>query len=97
MSSNDENKPVVIITTQGQLEETINRAVQKYLQKAPNQVSEFSERMDRKQAARFLGIQYASMYNWVRDGKIREHGIGRKRFYYKNELIQALENAETEK
>lgn len=96
MSNNDENKPVVIITTVGQFDEAIDRAVQKYLKKAPNQVNEFSERMDRKTAARFLGIQYASMYNWVKDGKIKEHGTGRKRFYYKNELIQALENADKE-
>lgn len=96
MTNIDENKPVVIITTQGQLEETINRAVQKFLQKAPNQVTEFTERMDRKTAARFLGIHYASMYSWVKDGKIKEHGSPRKRFYYRNELIEALENADKE-
>jgi excisionase family DNA binding protein len=90
----NESKQILFVTDEQQLRRIIREEMQATNKGHEKKVTEFSERMDRKEAARFLGIQYASMYNWVRDGKIREHGTGRKRFYYKNELIQALENAD---
>jgi hypothetical protein len=62
------------------------------LKKESNPSFEFEERMDRRTAAKFLGVSYQCMYNWTKDGKIKEHGNGRTRFYFKSELIEAISN-----
>ncbi|MGM0408174.1 MAG: helix-turn-helix domain-containing protein [Bacteroidota bacterium] len=54
--------------------------------------NEFAERMTRKEAARFLGLQYNTMYHWIKKGIIKEHGRGRKKYFIKQELIQAMES-----
>lgn len=50
------------------------------------------ERLTRQQAAKFLEVSYQTMYNYTRDGLVKEHGIGKKKFYLKSELIEALKN-----
>lgn len=51
----------------------------------------FKERMSRREAARFLGIQYATVWHWVKKGILTEHGTGRKKYFLKHELIAAME------
>ncbi|NQU34427.1 MAG: hypothetical protein HQ521_14440 [Bacteroidetes bacterium] len=32
------------------------------------------------------------MYHWVKKGIIKEHGLGRKKYFLKSELVDAMEN-----
>lgn len=50
------------------------------------------ERLTRRQAAKFLEVSYQTMYNYTRDGLVKEHGIGKKKFYLKSELNEVLKN-----
>lgn len=54
--------------------------------------ADFNDNLTRREAAKFLGISYQCMYNWTKTGIIKEHGHGRKKFYVKPELIEALKN-----
>ena len=93
---NNESKQVFFIAEEQQLRKIIREEMQATT--GPDKkLMDYSERMDRKEAARFLGISYASMYSYVKTGKIPEHGHAKKKFYYKSELIQALENTDKEK
>jgi hypothetical protein len=58
----------------------------------PKPETDLTGRMDRRTAAKFLGVCYQTMCTWTKDGKIREHGTGRKKFYLRNELIEAIKN-----
>lgn len=49
------------------------------------------EKMDRRQAAKFLGVSYTTMYNWLKDGAITEHGHGRKKYFLRSELIDSMQ------
>jgi len=35
------------------------------------------------------------MFNYTRDGIVKEHGIGKKKFYLKSELLEVLKNSNT--
>ena len=50
------------------------------------------DKMDRKQAAKFLGVSYTTMYNWLKNGILKEHGYGRKKYFLRSELIEAMQN-----
>lgn len=92
----NESKQVFFIAEEHRLRQIIREEFQAF--KGPDKkLMEYSERLDRKEAAQFLGISYASMYSYVKTGKIPEHGHAKKKFYYKSELIEALENADKEK
>lgn len=51
-----------------------------------------NEKLDRRKAAKFLGVSYQTMHNWTKSGLVKEHGQGRKKFYLRSELIQAMQN-----
>lgn len=81
-------------------EQQLRKIIREEMQAATGpdkKLMDYSERMNRAEAAQFLGISYASMYSYVKTGKIPEHGHAKKKFYYKSELIEALENADKEK
>lgn len=48
--------------------------------------------MTRQEAAKFCRMSYHSFGNHVRSGRFTERGVGRKKFFYEDELIQALNN-----
>ena len=50
------------------------------------------EKMDRRKAAKFLGVSYQTMYNWTKSGVLKENGHGRKKYYLRPELIEAMKN-----
>lgn len=50
------------------------------------------ERLTRRQAAKFLEVSYQTMYHWTRDGILKEHGAGKKKFYLKSELIEVIKS-----
>lgn len=51
-----------------------------------------TEKMNRRQAAKFLDISYQTMNAWTKKGIIKEYGHGRKKFYLRSELIESMQN-----
>lgn len=82
---------IIFVTNRTELKETFLEILRE--SKTPA-TPEFKteEKMDRRKAARFLGVSYQTMYNWTKDGVLKEHGYGRKKFYMRSELIEALKN-----
>ncbi len=84
------DQPLVIVTTTGQLEETLRRVMQ---QINPAPVTDFTiEKMTVAQGAHFIGISYASLIKWIADGRFRCHGTGRTRFLLRSELVDDYKN-----
>ena len=52
------------------------------------------KQLNRAQAARFCGVSYHTFGAWVRADKIKERGLGRKNFFYKEDLIEALQKGD---
>jgi excisionase family DNA binding protein len=80
------DQPLVIVTTTGQLEETLRRVMQ---QINPAPITDFTaEKMTVAQAAQYIGISYASLIKWIAEGYFRCHGTGRTRFLLRSELVE---------
>ncbi|NEW80992.1 MAG: helix-turn-helix domain-containing protein [Mariniphaga sp.] len=84
---------LVFVTSKDDLKETI-REVLREERSEPSKVIDLSESKNRRQAAKFLGVSYQTMFNWTRDGIIKEHGQGRKKFYLQSELIAAMQKSD---
>lgn len=82
---------LVFVTDEQILRKVIREEIAE-TKKESKPVADFSDRMDRRKAAKFLGISYQSMYNWTKSGILKEHGQGRKKFYLRPELIEAMKN-----
>lgn len=82
-----ENK-VVLITTIEQLQAVMAKVIATMPQ--PEIQETKRKRLTRAQAAKFCGISYHTFGKWTQEGKFQERGFGRKKFFYQDELIQAL-------
>lgn len=50
------------------------------------------EKLTRLEASKFLDVSMQTMHNWTKKGFITEHGYGRKKFYLRQELVDAMKN-----
>ncbi|GAB1419314.1 hypothetical protein MASR2M12_20790 [Bacteroidales bacterium] len=82
-----DNKVILISTL-----EEMTQAFEKIIQKiADNPARPTTRKMlTRQQAAKFTSMSYHTFGVHVRSGRFVERGIGRKKFFYEDELIQAL-------
>lgn len=83
-------KPEIYLMSKDDLIEAF-REVQKEEQPAKQSIDKI-DKMDRRQASKFLDVSYPTMHNWTKKGILKEHGQGRKKFYLRNELIQVMQN-----
>lgn len=81
-------KQVVLISTLEEMEKAFTKIIEN-LSKNPIQQPE-RIMLNRAQAAKFCSMGYHTFGLHTRSGKFIERGIGRKKFFYKDELIQAL-------
>lgn len=49
--------------------------------------------ISQNEAIKFLGISRQALYSWRRQGNITAHVIGRRLFYFKSELLEAMKRA----
>lgn len=49
-----------------------------------------TEKMTTRQAAKFAGVCVKTFLKWVNEGLIPYYGSDRKRFFVKNEIIEAI-------
>ena len=81
---------LVFIIPKDELEQTIRKVLNE--QNPVKPIIDISDKMDRRQAAKFLGVSYTTMYNWLKDGILKEHGHARKKYFLRSELIAAMQN-----
>jgi hypothetical protein len=46
--------------------------------------------MTREEACKFLSIDSSTLWHWTNKGKVIAYGIANRRYYKKNELLEAL-------
>ena len=82
----------ILIIRAKELRRIIREEILEATQKEPG--TELSERMTRRQAAKFMQVSYQTMHNYSRNGIVKEHGTKGKKFYLRNELIQVINNTD---
>lgn len=85
---------IVIYSTAAEIAEALKMVLKDYWiepPKPPKPVFE-TDRMTVAQGALYLQNSYQTLCKWINEGRIPAHGIGRKRFLLKTELVEAYKN-----
>lgn len=80
----------LLLIDKAELKSTVRQIVKEVLAEETAQAvteADFFERMNRKEAAKFLGVGYQTMGIWTRKGLVKQHGTGRKAYYLRRELM----------
>ena len=83
-------KPEFYVIEKQELKEAFKEFTREQQGEAKTNSIEQSERMNRYEAAGFLGVSYPTMFQWTKKKILQEHGHGRKKFYLRSELIEVL-------
>ncbi len=76
-----------------QLQQLIGTSVQSgiiELQKEIQTKNNSYELMTRDETCKFLKIDSSTLWAWTNNGKVKAYGIGARRYYKKNEILECL-------
>lgn len=55
------------------------------------QTKQEEELLTREQTAEFLQIHESTLWHWTKKGKLKNYSIAGKRYYKKNEVLEAMQ------
>jgi hypothetical protein len=84
----NENKQIIIITTQEDLKQALAEALKEHQPKL--ELDFIEEKLSRVEASKFAEISLPTLAKWVSKGIFTLHGQGRKKYFIKSEIIAAL-------
>ena len=76
-----------------QLQQLIGTSVKNGIQELQKELQtkdNSEELMTREETCQFLKIDSSTLWAWTNKGKVKCYGIGNRRYYKKNELLQCL-------
>ena len=78
------------------VEELSDKVADKLLAKIKHYIDELQAKendvyLTRQETADFLKIDITTLYNWTNKGKLISYGIGHRRYYNKQEIIDELQ------
>jgi hypothetical protein len=75
-----------------ELEELLGKTVLKELSQLREEISKNSKDvlLTREETCKFLKVDSSTLWSWTNKGKVKAYGIGSRRYYKKNELIESL-------
>lgn len=79
----------IVVTTTEQLKKLL-REVLNEAPKGNEKTEDFSERLTRFEAAKYLKVTPQTMSNYVKKGLLKPRGYGRKQFYLEPDLNEFL-------
>ena len=86
-------KPIIYITDESALERLLESVLRKALDEKSSSNPAFEEdKLSITKAAKFAGMSIPTFNKRVSDGIFPKHGTGRKIFFLKSEIIEALKN-----
>ncbi len=75
----EELKSIIKSTVKSELSDAIDSLIQKE-----------DSLLTREETYRFLKIDSTTLWYWTKEGKLKCYGIGNKRYYKKNEVLECL-------
>ena len=81
-----------ILTTPNQLSELIKKSVQDVLE-GDRKDRDSDKLLDAKELCEFLGIHLSTLNKWKSESKIPFKRLGKRVFFDKNEVLDALEDS----
>jgi len=82
-----------IQTTPQQLADLITEGVKNQLHELKKNLKSQQANDDlltREETCKFLSIDSSTLWAWTNKGKVKAYGIGKRRYYKRNELLESL-------
>ena len=78
------------VLSKEELEDLIGKSLEEVIKNNPFNCPPDQELLTREEACKLLKVSLTTLWRWTNNGKITAYGIGYKRFYKKEELLESL-------
>ena len=84
------NKIILDVLSKEELQDLIGKSLEEVIKNNPFNNSPDQELLTREEACMLLKVDSSTLWRWTNKGSIIAYGIGSKRFYKKEELLNSL-------
>ena len=84
------NQIIIDVLSKEELEDLIGKSLEEVIKNNTLNKTTNQELLTRKEACKLLKIDSSTLWRWSNKGKIIAYGIGSRRFYKKEELLNSL-------
>ena len=84
------NQIIFDVLSKEELGDLIGKSLEEVIKNNPFNNSPDQELLTREEACKLLKVDSSTLWRWTNKGKITAYGIGSKRFYKKEELLNSL-------
>ncbi len=86
-------KPVIMISgTAEEIAEAIQKIIETNPVKVNSNINFESDRLTRSQVRKLLNVSFPTLKKYIDSGLIPIHGNGKKAFFFRSEIIEAIKN-----
>ena len=86
----NKNQIIFDVLSKKELEDLIGKSLEEVIKNNPQNIPPDQELLTREEACMLLKIDSSTLWRWTNKGKITAYGIGSRRFYKKEELLNSL-------
>ena len=84
------NQIIFDVLSKEELQDLIGKSLEEVIKNNSKNIPPDQELLTREEACMLLKIDSSTLWRWTNKGKITAYGIGSKRFYKKEELLNSL-------
>jgi len=84
------NQIIIDVLSKEELEDLISQSLEEVIKNNTLNKTTDQELLTREEACKLLKIDSSTLWRWTNKGKIIAYGIGSRRFYKKEELLNSL-------
>lgn len=84
------NQIIFDVLSKQELEELVGKSLEEVIKNNSLTKPSDQELLTREETCKLLKIDSSTLWRWTNKGKITAYGIGNRRFYKKEELLESL-------
>ena len=84
------NQIIFDVLSKEELGELIGKSLEEVIKNNSKNIPPDQELLTRDEACKLLKVDSSTLWRWTNKGKITAYGIGSRRFYKKEELLNSL-------
>ena len=84
------NKIILDVLSKEELQDLIGKSLEEVIKNNSKNIPPDQELLTREEACMLLKVDSSTLWRWTNKGSIIAYGIGSKRFYKKEELLNSL-------
>ena len=86
----NKNQIIFDVLSKEELGDLIGKSLEEVIKNNPQNIPPDQELLTRDEACKLLKVDSSTLWRWTNKGKITAYGIGSRRFYKKEELMNSL-------